>query len=287
MTDMPPARSASRSARNRIAKQDFRQRAPSESPPRIWACAYSRLQKWEYDNLAMPYWRWYWCPDSGAVLFLRDRKLALNPRSFVLIPPMTPFGTTLRSPVGQLYMHFDMEHRTNLPCGEVLVHFPDAGELRAAARLRDALFDDDAAAGLTTALLAHGVLTRTLAAQPSGIWERDSGDSRMRQAVELIRSRFPRVTPNTRLASDVAMHPSAFIRRFRQCLGLTPLQYLHHLRIEKAEEWLREGRLSIEDIAERLGFCDRFHFSRAFQRMRQMTPAVFRRIHRASGPQSA
>jgi transcriptional regulator GlxA family with amidase domain len=40
---------------------------------------------------------------------------------------------------------------------------------------------------------------------------------------------------------------------------------------------LHHSALSIEQIAERCGFCDRYHFSRVFQKHREMGPATFRR----------
>jgi AraC-like DNA-binding protein len=46
---------------------------------------------------------------------------------------------------------------------------------------------------------------------------------------------------------------------------------------ELAKTWLREGRLSIDEIAEKLGFSDVFAFRRSFKRWNGCSPSRYRR----------
>jgi len=62
-----------------------------------------------------------------------------------------------------------------------------------------------------------------------------------------------------------------FARLFRVSTGHSPMAYLQLLRVERAKELLREGRVPIADIALLLGFCDQSHFSRAFRRVTGLT----------------
>ena len=48
-------------------------------------------------------------------------------------------------------------------------------------------------------------------------------------------------------------------------------------RIELAGVLLHNSAKKIEEIAAATGFCDRYHFSRVFKRLRGMGPAEFRR----------
>ena len=63
---------------------------------------------------------------------------------------------------------------------------------------------------------------------------------------------------------------------FREATGMTPHQWLMHIRIAHAKEFLMQRSLSLQTIAHRCGFTDQSHFSRVFSRETGMTPAIWR-----------
>jgi len=65
-------------------------------------------------------------------------------------------------------------------------------------------------------------------------------------------------------------------RTFRQVLGVTPLQYLTRMRMEKAAALLRSGQYLIRAIAEASGYDDPYYFSRVFKQHFGRSPAQFR-----------
>jgi AraC-like DNA-binding protein len=65
-------------------------------------------------------------------------------------------------------------------------------------------------------------------------------------------------------------------RIFRKHLGVTPLQYLARLRLERGAELLREGRLTVAEVARRVGFADPYYFSRLFSAHHGMSPSDYR-----------
>ena len=68
-----------------------------------------------------------------------------------------------------------------------------------------------------------------------------------------------------------------FIRRFVKATGLSPLEYVHALRLEEAKQMLETEELSIEAIAEQVGYEDTSFFGRLFRRKVGLTPAQYRR----------
>jgi AraC-like DNA-binding protein len=65
--------------------------------------------------------------------------------------------------------------------------------------------------------------------------------------------------------------------QFSAELGMTPMEYLRNLRLERAETLLSETTLSSSEIAAQCGFYDHAHFCRLFKRRTGITPGQFRR----------
>ncbi|MCI0432752.1 MAG: AraC family transcriptional regulator [Gemmatimonadetes bacterium] len=80
-----------------------------------------------------------------------------------------------------------------------------------------------------------------------------------------------------RLARVAALSRTSFAERFRSVVGLTPLQYLTHWRMQLARRWLAESRLSLEAIAGRVGYDSAASFSRAFRKATGGSPGAWRR----------
>lgn len=68
---------------------------------------------------------------------------------------------------------------------------------------------------------------------------------------------------------------SQLVRLFKNHTGVTPHQYLIHLRIEHAKRLIRCGNLSGKEIAVQAGFSDQAHFTKLFKRMTGMSPLKY------------
>ncbi|RCX18794.1 helix-turn-helix protein [Anaerobacterium chartisolvens] len=84
---------------------------------------------------------------------------------------------------------------------------------------------------------------------------------------------------NQLLSEKFGLVPSYLSKLFRKHKGMSPADYLFHLRIEKAKEVI-EGQPDIltKDIAAITGFCDPFHFSKVFKRKTGMSPSEYKSL---------
>jgi AraC family transcriptional activator of mtrCDE len=82
------------------------------------------------------------------------------------------------------------------------------------------------------------------------------------------------------LARVAALSRTAFANRFHDLVGMTPLAYLTHYRMDLAADWLRQDDMSIEDVAARCGYTSSAAFAKAFKKETGRTPGVIRRAGR-------
>src|SRR5215468_6993740 len=68
-----------------------------------------------------------------------------------------------------------------------------------------------------------------------------------------------------------------FTRRFSMATGMSPLDYIHALRLEEAKQILETQDLPIETVALEVGYQDNGFFGRMFRRRVGMTPGQYRK----------
>lgn len=83
------------------------------------------------------------------------------------------------------------------------------------------------------------------------------------------------------LAGEAHMSRSTFARRFGECMGTSPMDYLCAWRMHLAEQMLRDRRQSVAKVAEALGYKTEAAFRHAFKRARGIGPGEIRRAVRA------
>jgi len=78
------------------------------------------------------------------------------------------------------------------------------------------------------------------------------------------------------LAARFNFNKDYLCRIFKKYTGMTVIKYINHLKMEKAEQLLRETDLSIKEIADMLGFSDCKYFMKIFKTYETLTPSTYR-----------
>ena len=102
-------------------------------------------------------------------------------------------------------------------------------------------------------------------------------DARLAKALAAMHTEPGRDWTVDALAKVAGMSRTAFAVEFSRFLGATPFQYLTEWRIAEARRLLRDRRLSVAAVAERLGYQSEAAFRRTFKRIEGVGPGEVRR----------
>ena len=225
------------------------------------------LPRWSHTPIARPYWRLYWNADPGWDVVLPHARIALNPSRVVLIAPETIYHTAWRAAARHLYLHFTAAGLAGDPLPGVHVLPCSSTFIRLIATCRSQHFQE---------LDAYALACHALARLPTTALAPHEHSPAIGRATALAGRFIHRQVSNHELARASGMQVNAFIRRFRNETGSTPQRWHHQRRIDAACLALESEATSIDELAERFGFCDRHHFTRVFTRLRGIAPAAYR-----------
>lgn len=99
----------------------------------------------------------------------------------------------------------------------------------------------------------------------------------MRRAEEMLAANLEGDVSLAMLARECQMSVAHFARAFRQSTGMSPHQWLLQRRVDHAKSLLRDGTMSLADVALTCGFADQSHFTRVFSRRAGTSPGAWRR----------
>ncbi len=103
------------------------------------------------------------------------------------------------------------------------------------------------------------------------------GDTVIVSAQQWLKNHSTQTHPIEEVQQLSGLAPRTFSRRFHQATGLSPVQYLQHLRIEYAKQCLESADTAVDEISWQVGYEDPAFFRRLFKRLTGMTPRAYRR----------
>lgn len=99
-------------------------------------------------------------------------------------------------------------------------------------------------------------------------------------ALARLARQYRKPPPMVELARDLGTNPNKLQASFKAAFGITIGDYCLERRIREAQQLLLEGKLSVAEVAERVGYGHQSNFAAAFSSQLGMSPREYRR-HRA------
>ena len=104
--------------------------------------------------------------------------------------------------------------------------------------------------------------------------------TRLLQEMRVNQSRF--ISPEE--AAEMAhMSVRTMSTRFKQIMGKSLHEYQLTMKLEMAYQTLRVSHYSVKEVAQLFGFCDPYHFSRAFKKKYGISPSEVKNHPHAAG----
>lgn len=94
-------------------------------------------------------------------------------------------------------------------------------------------------------------------------------------AMQIVSERIYGKLSVSDLATAVNVSASQLTVLFRTYLGISPAKYITRIRLEESKNILSEGKMSIGEIAELLGYTSIQHYSKQFRTWFGVTPSSF------------
>jgi AraC-like DNA-binding protein len=104
----------------------------------------------------------------------------------------------------------------------------------------------------------------------------------VRKAVNVIEMSYYMNVGLKQIGSHVGTDPYHLAHKFREEVGMPPIQYLNRYRMEIAKRLLATSDRAVSEVARLVGIPDESYFARTFRRLLGRTPQQFRKDARTA-----
>ncbi len=238
-----------------------------------------QLERWDFENLSAPYWRWYWNETPGWRVQYHDQNVALDPDQVILIPPNTPFScSSTGSPIHH-YIEFTVSGFLNSIPPQI-INIP-------ASKFGEQVLTQIAAC------IQHGSLPHEIQLQQQVLHSLGFIADTLKnltpipetiaKVMDFLSHHLDRRFESAYLSQLSGLSHDLFPRYFRKHLGIGLQAWHMQKRIDAICTALHHSKDSLEALAEQYGFSDRYHMTKLFTKHRGIGPASFRRQRYANG----
>ncbi|MBE6684926.1 MAG: AraC family transcriptional regulator [Ruminococcaceae bacterium] len=127
--------------------------------------------------------------------------------------------------------------------------------------------------GYSYLLLSHLIKKYTIRSLNDTVYSKYFNKlNKVNDAIRFISENYDKPLSTKSLAENMHLSEGYFCQIFKEVTGKTTMEYINHLRIDKAEKLLRKTDISISEIAFCCGFDDANYFSRTYKKIKGETP---------------
>jgi len=254
--------------------------------------------------MAFPYWRIYLNKNTGGILEYNGTQHIMKPETFYIIPPNTLYhgylGNKKKTFNGihvkgnrmeanddekkltcnhllHLFIHFNLGIPFDYITPEIYTLSPNSEQLKKIEWLIEKIKAEPAIFPIQASMFLQSLILEILGQIKDISWEHSSTDTRILKVIRYIDQKTTQTPSNHELATMINMADNSFVRLFKKEMGISVQMFIKEQKINKACAMLDHTDLTIDEVAIRTGFADRYHFSRIFRQIKNIPPGRYRR----------
>lgn len=163
-----------------------------------------------------------------------------------------------------------LKQNDRLPC---LCHIPDLEEVF----VKNFSLTRSGCSEMELAGHMYGVLMRILEHVPLSFAEDIQIPVELQRTAGFMEEQVHTNLTLDQISAYAGMGKYHFSHMFKKWYGISPMQYYTSKRMEQACDLLQKSVLSVEEIAEQLGYLDSGYFRKAFKNYFGLTPTAYRK----------
>ncbi len=252
---------------------------------------YARLgREWHQEEVCSPYSRLYYVISGSGILVIRGggnrekRERLLLPGRVCLIPNGLYYDYRCEDRLEKVYFHINVRMQDGF---DLFRGCEDSYEFSLGeeypSRIKALYESSDPADYFALKGEIYAAIARFIAAADLQDKAVRTYSPLMAQLFAILPQRISSPVTIKELAKALNVSESTLAKRFRKETGMTVGSYMDQLLMGRARQLLAAGNRSIGEIAEELGFCDQFYFSRYFRKKQGETPSSYKRRYHGRG----
>lgn len=193
-------------------------------------------------------------------------------------------GTKINEVVGRFNQHVAIENKNNTwsldKSSSHLTNNNDVNQL--IKRLTYTFTNNNTSKDVLLDLMIQELIVRLLQTKAKSILLNDQplfNDTRIGMVIKYIKENLTNKNINVDvLAKKAHMSASHFHKKFKNTLGISPIDFLNSEKIKFAKKLIKESKdFRMSEIAFKAGFNNTSYFNRQFKKMELMTPQQFKK----------
>ena len=240
---------------------------------------------WDFPSVLSPFWRLYYNTRPGHRVVFGDRPIELSPDHVMLIADHQLFHCQGCIPVPHTWLAFSVARRLAAQQSMPILLSPRVAELNLLEELSQLFLAENH--GAVRDRIFHGsmALLHVVLSRSDLCWQQHVPPG-VAQTIRHIEQHYATPLHIPLLAEMVELCTESLARSFKRYQGETIGQYIVKVRVRRAADLLAQTHASIDEVAEKTGFANRFYLSRVFKKITGESPAEFRRRHSADASES-
>ena len=252
----------------------------------LWMSRFYYEKDWKLKEHHHDFSQMMYLFDGDGTIHLGGETRAVCCPEILFIPPMTEHGLEITTFLKTLDVKFNVH---NAELTRLLETLPSTIPIDPADNIKRSL-EEMRTIGVEKRsfyqercqLLFSQVLMQLLSheqdklARRADATERIAATSVGRALLEYVDAHYAETVRGTDIASALGLSYRYVTRCAAADFGMTPLQLVHAVRIEKAKERIISSDRGLKEIAAEVGFKSIHHFSRTFKKETGMSPGAWR-----------